>query len=395
MHNIRATLAVLLALMASLLVVLSGFVAAYGETQPARAATVWPQHPLVQLRIGLEEIGIASARGQPATLDQIYRMQRASLLAPLRPEPFLVRGVAAELAGDQDIAGRAFGAAIRRSPRSIPAHYFMAYHHLRAGNSAAGLAEITTLTRLVPSRQDDVVTMLGTYAKSPGAAPQVKAMLRNHPELEPVMLSKLAADPANAELVLYLSNGDAAGRSQVTQWQTTLVASMVAGGQFERAHRLWRRLAKVDAAQSLLFNPKFADTTSPAPFNWTLASAATGLAEPQNDGLHLLYYGRENMLFASQMLRLDPGRYTLSFRMSVTEGEPAAIAWTLICLPGKQSIMTVNFGQVAKANGTANRFVVPAGCQAQQLELKGTAPEIPETLDVSLTGLAVTREQAQ
>ena len=395
MRKIRAVLAVVLALAAALLVVRSGFVAAYGETQPVRAAAVWPDHPLVQLKIGLEEIGIASARGQAATPAQVDRLRRASLLAPLRPEPFLVHGVAAGLAGNQAVAGRAFAAAIRRNPRSISAHYFMADHYLRAGNSERGLAEITTLARLVPSTRGDVSTMLGTYAKSSGAAPRVKAMLRNHPELEPVILSKLATDPANAELVLYLSNGDVGERSQIAHWQATMVGSLVEAGNYEQAHRLWRRLAKVDAAQGLLFNPKFADTTAPAPFNWTLASAATGLAEPQNGGLHLLYYGRENMLLASQLLRLDPGRYTLSFRISVGEGDAAPLAWTLICLPGKQSIMTVNLGQAAKANGAESGFVVPTGCQAQQLELKGVAPDFPETADVSLTGLAVAREGAQ
>ena len=395
MRNIRAGMVVVLAVMAALLIVRSGFVAAYGESDPSRAAKVWPGHPLVQLKMGLDEIGIASAKGQGATPEQVDRMQRAYLLAPLRPEPFLVRGVAATLAGNRQVAGRAFAAAIRRNPRSIPAHYFMANHHLRAGNSEGGLAEITTLARLVPSSQGDVATMLASYSQIPGAAARVKAMLRNHPEYEPAILSKLAVDPRNAELVLYLSNGDVGDRSQIAQWQSNLVGGLVAAGHYERAHRLWRRLAKVGASQALLYNPKFAETTAPAPFNWTLASTATGLAELQNDGLRLLFYGRENMLLASQLLRLDPGRYTLSFRLSVAEGDAAPLAWTLTCLPGKQSIMTINFGQAAKANGAVGRFVVPAGCQAQQLELKGTAPDFPETVDVSLSGLAISREAAR
>ena len=395
MRNIRAALAVVLALAVAVLVVRSGFVAAYGETAPTRAAAVWPGHPLVQLKIGFDEIAVAAARGQGATPDQVGRLQRASLMAPLRPEPFLVRGVAAGLAGNPDLAGRAFAAAIRRDPRSVPAHFFMADHQLRAGNSEAGLGEITMLARLVPSSRGDVSTMLAAYSQTPGAAPQVKAMLRNHPELEPDMLAALAVDPRNAELVLYLSNGAVGEPAQVALWQGKLIGGLVTAGQYERAYRLWRGLAKTGASRGLLFNPTFADTAAPAPFNWTLASAASGLAEPENDGLHLLYYGRENMLLASQLLRLDPGRYTLSFRMSVTEGDAAPLAWTLTCLPGKQSIMTINLGQATKAGGAATRFEVPAGCQAQQLDLMGTAPDFPETVDVALTGLAVAREAAQ
>lgn len=395
MRNIRAALVLVLALLGALLVVRSGFVAAYGETDPARAAAVWPEHPLVQLKIGLDEIGIASARGHGATPDQVDRLQRAFLLAPLRPEPFLVRGVDAGLAGNRQVAGRAFAAAIRRDPRSIPARFFMANHQLRAGNIEGGLKEITALSRLVPSSQGNLMAMFAAYAQTPGAAPHVKAMLRNHPELEPGMLAALAVDARNAELVLYLSNGEVGDRAAIAGWQATLVGGLVGTGQFERAHRLWQKLAKTDASQSLLFNPKFADLTAPAPFNWTLTSAATGVAEPHNDGLHLLYYGRDNIRFASQLLRLEPGRYTLSFRLSVAEGDAAPLAWTLTCLPGKQSIMTTNLGQAAKANGAASRFVVPGGCQAQQLELNGTAPDFPETVDVSLTGLAVAREAAR
>lgn len=395
MSKVRAVLVVVLAVLAALLVVGSGFVAAYGERDAARAAALWPGHPLVQLKIGLDEIGIASARGQSATPAQVDRLQRASLLAPLRPEPFLVRGIAAGLAGDADLAGRAFAAAIRRNPRSVPAHYFMADHQLRAGNSAGGLTEITALSRLVPMSDGNVAKMLAAYSQTPGAAPQVKAMLRNYPDLEPAMLSTLAVDPRNAKLVLYLSNGDVGDRAEIAAWQSTLVGSLVTAGQYATAHRLWQKLAKTDASPGLLFNPKFADLAAPAPFNWTLASAATGLAESQNDGLHLIYYGRENMLLASQLLRLDAGRYTLSFRIGVAEGDAAPLRWTLTCLPGKQSILTVDLGQAAKAKGAASRFVVPSGCQAQQLELTGTAPEFPETVEVSLTGLAINREAAR
>lgn len=387
----RVIAAIMLALAASVLVVRSGYVAAYAEADAGRAAAVWPGHPLVRLKLGLDQIGAASGKGQAATREQVDRLVRASWAAPLRPEPFLVRGVDAQLAGDQRLAGRAFAAAIRRDPRSVPAHYFMAESALRAGNSEAGLHEIAVLSRLVPSSQYDVATMLAGYARTPGVAAQVKAVLRTHPELEPNILATLARDPANAELVLYLSNGAVGDRAAIANWQATLIGSLVAAGDYRRAHRLWRRLAGTDGSSGLLFNPTFADSTAPAPFNWTLGSSAIGVAEPANRGLRLLYYGRENMVLASQTLRLDPGRYALSFRMSVAEGDAGSLAWTLTCLPGGQSIMTINFGRVAKTRGTAQGFAVPADCSAQQLDLKGTAPDFPETVDVSLTGLGLAR----
>ena len=391
----KAVAVVAIAVLAALLVVRAGVVAAYVDRNPSRAAAVWAKHPAVQLRVGFEEIGMASAKGQPATPAQISRMERASLVAPLQPEPFIVRGVAASLAGDRELSGRAFAAAVRRNPRSLPAHYFLADYHLRAGDNRRGLAEITALSRLVPSKDNSVAAMLASYARSPGAAGGVKAMLRTYPDLETGVLGTLTADPANTDLILYLSNGNVGDPVAIASWQSNLVGGLVKAGQFVRAHQVWSKLAKIGPQQTLLFNPKFEATSAPAPFNWTLTSAATGLAEPQNGGVHILYYGRETTPLVSQLLMLAPGRYALSFRMSVAEGDPAPLAWTLTCLPANQAIFTVKLDKVAKANGGATGFAVPAGCRAQRLELIGTAPDYPETVDVAISDLSIAREGAR
>ncbi len=391
MTGLRTIIVAAVALTTAAQVVRSGFVEAYGEVAPARAANVWPGHPLVRLKLGLDGIGSAVASGKSVSREQIASLEEAARAAPLRPEPFLVRGVDAQLADDSRLAGRAFAEAVHRDPRSIAARYFMADQQLRSGNSEGGLRQIAMLARLVPSSAFNVATMLATYARQPGTAAEVKTVLRGHPELEPVILNTLAADGRNADLIIYLSNGAVGDAAMVRGWQSTLVNSLVTAGDYSRAHRVWARLSDVGGSTDLLFNPSFTDTQAPPPFNWALGSNASGLAEPENGGLHILYYGRENAPLASQLLMLDPGAYRLSFDIAVGEGDAAALSWSMTCLPDNHPILTVNLGQAAHRRGAAEQFIVPTGCRAQQLELKGTAPEFPETAEVSLTRLAIAR----
>ena len=98
-------------------------------------------------------------------------MLSASAKAPLAPEPFLVRGVQAQLSGEQQLALRSFLAARQRNPRGIAARYFLADHYLKVGETGPGLNEISALARLVPQSLPTVAPYLAAYAKTPSAAP--------------------------------------------------------------------------------------------------------------------------------------------------------------------------------------------------------------------------------
>jgi hypothetical protein len=153
-------------------------VQSFSGQEPSRMASIWPGHPAVILESGLAKVGAMAAAGKPVDPPLLHQLLAASAKAPLAPEPFLVRGVEAQLAGDQSTALRAFLAARHRNPRTIAARYFLADHYLRAGQTGPGLAEISALARLVPQSLPSVAPFLAAYARSPGAAAQVKAMVR-------------------------------------------------------------------------------------------------------------------------------------------------------------------------------------------------------------------------
>jgi hypothetical protein len=275
----RAITVVACALFLAFLVVRNAFVEAYagqGGGGLASAAAVWPGHPAVVLASGLAEVGESAAAARPVDPALVRRLLEASAKAPLAPEPFLVRGVEAQVAGDAPLALRAFLAARDRDPRSVAARYFLADQYVRSNQTRQGLAEISSLTRLLPQSLKGVAPQLAAFAKMPGGRQQVAALLRDQPQLEPGLLAELAANPADANLALSLWTGRT--NDQDRSWQQLLINSLVAAGTFQEARAAWRRFDRTVMPEGELVDPKFEGRGMP-PFGWSLASGSAGVAE--------------------------------------------------------------------------------------------------------------------
>lgn len=386
---IRALFAIALALVAAWSVIATAFVDAFAARQPAKAAWIWPGHPSVILASGLEQVGLAAAAGEKADPRTVGRMLAASAKAPLAPEPFLVRGVEQQLAGRNLVAGRAFLDARRRDPRSVAARYFLADHYLKSGQTRLGLREVSALARLVPQSIDALAPQLAAFARTPGAAPAVKAMLRDHPILELNLLRTLAADAANSRLILALWNGQRDDDHKI--WQRQLVSNLVEAGRFDEARSAWLRFEPRPDRRGALVDPDFSGSALP-PFGWAFESGASGVAEPEGAGrLHVIYYGRENVSLARQLLTLGPGNYRLSMRVDGAGPAAKSLAWGVRCLPSGDQIGSLNVSS-ARRGALVGDFAVPtAGCRLQRLELAGSALEMPQQADISLSGLRLER----
>jgi hypothetical protein len=391
MNKLRAIAVAMVALLAIWQVIRSAYVEAYVADQPMKAAALWPSHPNVLFKTALAEIASAAAAGKPVPRARIDAIYAAASHAPLAPEPFLVRGVDAELAGNSALAGRAFEAARLRNPRSLAAHYFLADHYLRTSQPGPGLAELVRLTRLVPDGIVSVAPYYARYAKEPGGAARMREMLRVHPEFASEVLSVLASDATNADLVLFLAGDHRNPLDQPPLWHGRLIEALVTAGQFQKARTVWAKLSgEPVTADSGLFDPQFSGKKAPPPFNWSLLSNASGLAEEQGNGrLHIIYYGRDNATLASQTLTLRPGRYRLSFKADGSSKALSLLAWKLNCLPSKQAIFSLNL----PTNGgqSVGEFSIGGDCPAQQLALTGASPDFPETVDATLSELSLTR----
>jgi len=242
------------------------------------------------------------------------------------------------------------------------------------------------------SRFDDVLDGLhdpATYTSTEGVAIEhTDAAIKSMIELDPpehTQMRKLIARRFTPRRIAELE-------PRIREWTNTLLDSLVRAGNYAKARAVWARLAHIPAADGLIFDPQFRDSTAPGPFNWTLASSTLGLAERQSAGrLHLLYYGQEDGQLASQLLVLVPGRYRLAMQVSGDVANAGGLVWTITCQGSNAVLATLPLSDAARLRqGVA--FDVPKSCTAQALQLNGHAPEIPHQSDITVSNLRLTRE---
>ncbi len=386
---VRAMVASGLALLLGAQVVRNSAVSALAENAPHSAARAWPGHPDVQLAVGMTDIATAAREGRPVPPTVLEAIYDASTKAPLAPEPYLVRGVEAQLSGNGRVAEQAFLQAKWRDARSQPARYFLADHFLRQGDAARGLREVAVLARLIPDGLTKLAPYVARYAGDPANRTQLRALFRAEPAVEEGALKVLASDPRTADLVLPLSSPQR--RNPRSGWLPGLLSTLVTDRQYSKARKIWAEVSGTGTgAGELVFDPRFTRKQEPPPFNWLLTSSTVGLAERQHGGgLRVIYYGQEDGPLATQLLVLPPGTYRLATKAAGTN-QAGSLSWTMVCAPAGTKIASAPLEQTVRGNW---RFTVPASCPAQGLELHGTSSDSPRQVDVLLHEVSLTREQ--
>lgn len=349
---------------------------------PDRAETLWPTHPAVVTDRALLAIAKTAARGQapPQSLNRDIR--QIAVRAPLSPDPFLIKGAIAKTHGEGAAAEALLTEAKIRDPRSRGARYLLAERYFETGRMTAGLVEMQVLVGLQPQGASALVPALVDYAKTPGAVSQLREFFRHHQLTEAGVLSILAADPANADLVMSLATNS---HNPEPDWRQVLVTQLAAAGQYDKAYDSWVRLTGAPPHRGL-YNARFAALSPPPPFNWTYADTAEGVAEPGDQGaLDVLYYGRVSAVLASQLMPVLPGSYRLGMKVAASDGETTAIRWKVRCLPGE----AVLFELPLREGATSGTFTVAQTCKAARLELVGVAGDVPATTQLSISGLSL------
>ena len=359
------------------------------STRATIAPCLWPSQPAVIIDQTMTEIGTRAARGQSLTPAMLRQVDQIAREAPLAPEPFLIKGALAQVEQRQGLAEQLFTAARARDPRSVAARYFLADRYLRSGRTPQALDEIAALSRLFPQGQASFGPALANFAKTPGAVPQLRSFFHASPELEPLVLTTLADDANNTNLILALWKGRGSGADvETAAWQSKLVNKLVDQRQYENAYSTWRRVAGVTDSRAKVFNPSFIKSIVPPPFNWSYAGVG-GLVEPAaGDRLHVIYFGREDTVLAEQLLLLTPGRYQLSMDISNPPGEGGEIAWSLTCNPGTDAIFRL---PIARKGRLGASFSVPPGCSAQRLQLTGSAGDFSQSQEFSIGKFSLTK----
>ncbi|HVM21989.1 MAG TPA: hypothetical protein VM308_01635 [Sphingomicrobium sp.] len=383
---VRILAAATIALLLAVQILRHGASSSLAAYQPEQAARWWPGSPSAEISHGMIRIAAASRARQPVPPEVLERIYAAEGRAPLDPQGFLVRGVEAQLTGDNRAAELAFRAAQWRDPRSIPAAYFLADHNLRLGRVQDALRQVGALARLAPGGATTVAPYIATFARDRRNWPLLKEFFRSEPGLRSAALSALAADAGNADAVLALTDPD---RQSQRDWLPKLLHTLVQARQYERAHAIWSRLSAVRGSGGSLHDPSFSDRTSPPPFNWSLDSSTVGLAERQLGGrLHVLFYGQQDGVLARQLVLLRPGTYRLTMSLLGEKDRAQALSWNVRC--DQSSAPFASIALDAAARGWS--FTVPASCPAQWLELSGRSADVSQQSDITIAGLRLTPE---
>lgn len=383
----RRAIVIAIALLLAVQIVRNAAVEALATLHPASAAKLWAGHPRVEISLGLAEIGRASRERQAIPKQTFALIDDAAVKAPLSSQPFLVQGVQSQTQGDAETAKRAFLAAQWRDPRSLPAAYFLANYYFRAGDTLNGLKQTAVVARLSPNGVDAVAPFVATYAQDPANWAKMRVLFRSQPALESPILLALAKNPRNADAILAIADAD--HRKSDSAWLRTLLANMVASGDYARARAIWSSVGGGNAGNALVFDPTFSTPEPPAPFNWTFASSTIGLAERQaGNRLHLIFYGNEDGVLASELLLLRPGNYRLQMQIAGEPVHPEALSWSIRCDKATDPVASAAVQQAARNGWT---FQVPPGCPAQWLELSGRSGDIAQQSDVTITGFSLTR----
>jgi hypothetical protein len=379
------------ALLLAVQVVRNAAVAAFAEGSPDNAARIWGSHPDAQIALAMTDIGRAARDRKPVPAQVFASIDQAATKAPLAPEPFLVRGVQAQLAGDNALATRAFRAAEYRDPRSLPAHYFLADQYFRTGDARRGLIEAAALARLAPGGVASMAPYVAAYAKDRRTWPQLREIFSSNSDLESASLFALAGDPRNADTVMALA--DEQHRTPAIAWVPGLLNNLVQAGQYAKARDIWAHVsrAQIPPGQTL-YDAAFSDRNAPPPFNWELLSSGVGLAERQQGGrLHVIFYGQQDGILARQLLLLAPGRYRMTMAASGGPGGSKALNWSIRCDRQQSPFSAISLTAVASAPWI---FSVPVGCPAQWLELSGVSSDVGQQSDFTIGRLSLVREAA-
>jgi hypothetical protein len=383
---VRLTVILLAAALLAIQVVRNALAVGLASERPADAARVWSGHPAAELSLAMTEIGQASRARRPIPPSAFAIMADAAVKEPLAPEPFLVRGVQAQLAGDAAEAQRAFEEAQWRDPFSRPAAYFLAERYFRTGNSTGALREMAALARLSPGGTGVVAPYLAAYARNPANWPSLRKLFSANSAIAETTLTVLARDAATAPAVLALADPRQTARN--APWLQPLLTTLTTAGKYGEASAVWQRMTGARLTGSI-YDAAFRDNVSPPPFNWALTASTVGLAERQPGGrLHVLFYGQEDGFLASEMLLLQPGQYHLTLQIQGDASRARALNWSVWCDKAEAPIASAQLDVVA-AHGLT--FMVSADCRAEWLKLAGSSSDVPQQADLAIAELKLER----
>lgn len=361
---------------------------------PDLALRLGPDAPTVLTRAAETEL----AAGRIDTAQRLA--QRALTRQPFNVPALRVAGLAAAREGDLEAADRMLTLAGNWSLRDDPAHSWLVKHRLEQGQAASALAHADTLMRrrtdLRPRYFDLMIALaLRNDVQAQGA---LVALLRREPPWRIDFFIHALERPEGLPVAAAVAVALKDGPGRVTdEEKARLYGTLIAQGRIPVLRDLIVRIE--GAERPTLSHGGFTDGTGAPPFGWSLPAGAGVLAEIATDpedgqpALHAVVTDMTGRSIAEQLVLLTPGRWRLSGRVRVEQGDPnGRLTWTLSCTAGRRVLGSAPLPTIPR--GTWTRFsgvidLPPGGCGAQQLRLASLAQDRRDPVEVWVDDVAL------
>ncbi|MBN8528765.1 MAG: hypothetical protein J0M36_05980 [Caulobacterales bacterium] len=363
---------------------------------PSLALRLGPDSPTALTRMA--ETELAAGR-----IDAAQRLaQRALTRKPFNVAALRVAGLAAAREGDLEAANQMLTLAGNWSLRDDPAQSWLVKHRLEQGRSASALAHADTLMRrrtdLRPMYFDLMINL--ALRNDVEAQAALVALLRREPPWRIDFFIHALERPEGLPVAVAALAALKDGQGRATDEEKARVyGTLIAQGRITTLRAV---MAHVEPRpQPILTNGDFSDGVGAPPFGWSLPAGAGVLAEVANDpeggglALHALVSETTERTVAEQLVLLTPGRWRLSGRFRVDQGDlTGRVAWVLACAAGGQVLASAPVSAAARGDWTPFSALIetpPDACGAQQLRLVSRDQDRRSPVEIWMDDVTLTR----
>ncbi len=365
---------------------------AYLDRRNPEWALIIRENAGAELAIAQSVIGHASGRadnhiGPPQTeySDALRtRIRKALYFEPLSAQAFVLLGVLSARAGDAEAATTFMQAAMRRSPRSPAALYWIMHQELGKGDVATSAALADILLRIRPAALPFVAPMLMQISEHDNGTRAVADALARAPLWRAHFFGFMNSDLKYADISLRLLLALKKSPHPPTEQEVdAFLWSLAARGRYALAYYGWLQFLPTErlADAKFLFNGTFRNPLTDSPFDWKIREGGGVIVEidksdnaPGKNTLSI-DFGAGGVTFnaISQVLIIPRGRYRFSGFIKGELKGSRGLKWQVACiLPVSSKSLAetpMMLGRFADWTEFATSFEIPAACHAQTVRL--------------------------
>lgn len=304
----------------------------------------------------------------------------------LAREPLLTNGATLiatirDRQGRDDEAEALMRKASSLNHRSNVADLWLFRAHLDARRYEEAFLHADALLRRQTEFTEQLFPLLARTMNDPSSIPPLGERLAKQPSWRMNFLQGVIFSHPDPAAPFGLMQEIKAAGGELTPIETRVyLARLIRDQLYEEAYLAWLLFLPDDISTRVthIYDGDFDSFPDAQPFGWNFFAGARGSIEaptlhgrPDDPALYVYHDGVTQVGFPGQLLVLPPGRYVLSGEVLTETPESGdRFSWLISCVGSAQPLLRTTMPDTDdRWREFAQAFVVPTGCEAQQLEL--------------------------